>query len=118
KKNVTSPYEPVKKFFAEAGLTEWTGGNGPIPFQPLRVAAKRLGIQPKVPDGEALARGRTVADKLDSWAVQRFAQVTTEHGGKSILLALDDVEDDMTPAKVPRRIIRESGLPAIDLLDV
>jgi D-alanyl-lipoteichoic acid acyltransferase DltB (MBOAT superfamily) len=118
KKNVTSPYEPVRNLFAEAGLSEWAGGNVPIPFRPLRVAAKHFGIQPKVPDGEAMARGRMVADRVDKWAVQRFAQVTTQHGAKPILLALDDVEDDMTPAKVPRQILRESGLPAIDLLDV
>lgn len=118
KKNVTSPYAPVRSLFAEAGLAEWAGGNVPIPFQPLRTIAKRFGIQPKVPDGEAMARGRTVADKLDRWAVERFSQVTAEHGAKAILLALDDVEDDMTPAKLPRQIIRESGLPAIDLLDV
>lgn len=118
KKNVTSPYEPVRNLLAEAGLSEWAGGSVPIPFQPLRVVAQHFGIQPKVPDGEALARGRIVADKLDKWAVQRFSEVTAEHGAKPILLALDDVEDDMAPEKLPRQIIRESGLPAIDLLDV
>ena len=118
KKNVTSPYAPVRSLFAEAGLAEWASGIVPIPFEPLRTVARRFGVRPKVPDGEAMARGRTVADKLDRWTVQRFSQVTAAHGAKAILLALDDVEDDMTPAKLPRQIIRESGLPAIDLLDV
>jgi hypothetical protein len=116
--NVAIPYEPVRMLLAEAGLDGKHNGTVPIPFQSLRSLAQHFGIDSKITEGEATARARTVADRVDKWAIQRFAQVTAAHGVKPILLALDDVEDDMTRAKLVRQTIRESGMSAIDLLSV
>lgn len=116
--DISIPYEPVNALLNEAGLENVAEGSVPIPFPTWRSIARRIGIEPRAPSGESYARSLGIAERVDQWALRRFAEVTTARGATPIILAIDQPEDDMSPAVPVRQMLRESGLAAIDLFDV
>jgi lysophospholipase L1-like esterase/D-alanyl-lipoteichoic acid acyltransferase DltB (MBOAT superfamily) len=117
-RNLAMPYEPVRALLMKAGLEGSASDGLPIPFQSWRSIARRFGIKPQIPTDESYTRGLRIADRVDTWAIHRFAEVAAAHNVRPIVLTLDVVEDDMTPAIAVRRTVQESGMPVIDMLGV
>lgn len=116
--NVVIPYESVNQLLNQSGLRDGNGGSVAVPFHSWRTIAQRIGVETRIPAGESYARGFMIADQVNEWTIRRFGEVTLEHGAKPILMTLDDIEDDMSPAAAARTMVQKSGLPVIDMFDV
>jgi len=116
--NVHVPYEPLRGLLDRAGFVGMSPRGTPVPFAAGRAAARWIGIEPRMPEGEAAARARRIADDALAWGFQRIADVTRSRGIVAVVLGLNAVIDDV-PAEFPNlAAIRQAGLPVIDLFDV
>lgn len=115
---IETPYPSLNALLADAGLDHAGRGRVPVPFAAARRVAKWIGIDPRMPEGEAEARVRGITDEVLRWSFQRLKEVTASHRTVPVVLALNAVIDD-APAGVPQQdAIARAGLPVIDLLDV
>ena len=116
--HVDVPYEPLRALLHRGGLDDMDSGGTPVPFVSGRAIAKRFGIQPRMPAGEAAARARRIADDVLDWGFQQIADDARSRGMVPLVLGLNAVIDDV-PAEFPNiAAIRQAGLPVIDLFDV
>jgi D-alanyl-lipoteichoic acid acyltransferase DltB (MBOAT superfamily) len=116
--HVDVPYEPLRALLRRGGLNDMDSGGTPVPFVAGRAIAKRFGIQPRMPAGEAAARARRIADDVLDWGFQRIADAARSRGAVPLVLGLNAVIDDV-PSQFPNiAAIRKVGLPVIDLFDV
>ena len=107
----------LRGLLAGTGVGEVDGGIA-IPFPAARRLARWAGIDARMPSAESEARIRWVTDDVVEWSIRRFAEVTRARGVTPVLLALNAVIDDV-PSDVPHlQVVRQAGLPLIDLFDV
>jgi D-alanyl-lipoteichoic acid acyltransferase DltB (MBOAT superfamily) len=116
--NVVVPYQPLRDLLDRAGFTDMDHGGTPVPFAPGRRVAKWFGVDPRMPEGEAAARARRIADDVLAWGFQEIANVTKSHGIVPVVLGLNAVIDDVPPQFPDIEAIHRAGLPVIDLFDV
>jgi D-alanyl-lipoteichoic acid acyltransferase DltB (MBOAT superfamily) len=116
--NVDVRYEPLRALLGRAGFTNMDRGATPVPFASGRRIAKWFGLNPRMPEGEAAARARRIADDVLAWGFQEIADVTRSHGIVPLVLGLNAVIDDVPPQFPHIDAIRRAGLPVIDLFDV
>ena len=115
---VQIPYPPLRALVDEAGLTDMGAGRIPVPFESGRRLARSLGIEPRMPAGEAAARTRRIADDVLRWSIAHFAEVTKSRGIVPVMLALNAVIEDV-PSEVPHlRAMQQANVRVIDLFDV
>ena len=121
-KLVTRGIAPTDKRIArlldEAGLNGAERGSVPIPFAPLRAAARAVGVDPRMPSVEVSARARRISEAALAASFDRFAQVSRAAGATPLVLALDDVLDGVGADVPDDEGIRSAQLPVINLLDV
>ena len=108
----------VYDFLSRAGVVDAGHGHIPVPGAIGRRIARFIGIEPRMPEAEASARIRWIADDVLAWAFQRLADVTRSHHAVPVVLALNAVIDDAPPGIPQEASIRRAGLPVIDLLGV
>ena len=90
----------------------------PVPSAWARALAGLVGVDTRIPYGEAQARAHQVSNAVLAASFRQFASVTRAHGAVPAVLALNVVIDD-PPAEMPMGAeIRAAGLPLIDLFDV
>ncbi len=113
---VTEP--TIRTLMDDAGLLDPGRAGVPLPHRFLRRAAGALGLETRMPYGEARARARRVADEVLIASFRRFAAMTRARGITPVVLALNVVFDDV-PAEIPlRRSLDEANLPVFDLFHV
>jgi hypothetical protein len=116
--HIEIPYQPLKVLFQKEGLQNVDQGTVAIPFESWRNAARRFGLDPRMPAGELNARAARISDDATDWAWRRFAQLSEAHGATPIVLALDVVWDE-APEQIPYSAgIQAAGLPVINLFNV
>nr|WP_298721448.1 hypothetical protein [uncultured Steroidobacter sp.] len=110
--------EELRAILARAGLDHVDRGSVPIPTEMGRALAGKLGLEPRMPQGEFEARVRRISDAVNDWALERIATVARENGAIPALLALNAVIDD-APADIPNiEAIRRAQYLVFDLFDV
>lgn len=108
----------LQSLFASAGLDSVDRGSAPLPFQPLRNLAKKLGVSPRMPSAEMSGRIHWISSKVDDWAIRRIAERSRENNAEAIVVAVDVVYDT-TSMRVPNlEAIQGSGMPLLNLFDV
>ena len=107
----------VERLLAGAGLRDMGTGGLPIPYAFLRRAAEHVGVQARMPYGEARSRAIRIADDVLAHSFSRFAEVMKKRGIAAVVLALNVVTDDV-PEVPLRHEIDSAGLPLMDLFDV
>ena len=112
------PYEPVHRLMGDAGVLSIDRGKIPVPFASGRAVAKYLGLDVRMPAGEADARIRRIADPVLDWSFAAFAETTRAHGARPALLALNVVLDDAPPRMSNEAAIQQTGMPVIDLFSI
>ncbi len=114
---LTLPDPVEQELLANSGLLKMGRGGLPIPHAWARELATRLGIESRMPYGEAGSRALRIADRLLVRSFERFAATTRAHGAVPLVLGLNVVYDEV--AEVPLRdAIERAGLPFIDLFGV
>lgn len=103
---------------ASAGLENIDNGAIPIPFQPLRNLAKKMGVSARMPSAEIAGRIHRISDKVDDWAIQRIAELSRQHHAAALMVALDVVYDIPSTSVPNADAIQRSGMPLLNLLDV
>jgi hypothetical protein len=71
-----------------------------------------------MPESEAAARVRWIANDVADWSLERFAEVTRSRGIVPVVLGLNTVVDDAPPNIPNRDSIETSGLTLLNLFDV
>lgn len=113
---VTEP--GLRAVMEDAGLLEPNRGGLPVPYAGLRRLAGSLGVDTRMPFGEARSRARRVVNDVLALSFRRFADLTRARGAVPVVLGLNVVLDE-APATLPlRTVIDECGLPVIDLFGV
>lgn len=116
--DVAIPHEPLRALMSGAGLVDVDRGSFPVPFGWARSVARGLGVNPRMPEGEAAGRTRRIADATVEVSFERFAQVARQSGVTPAVLALNVVIDDVAPEVPNATVLRRLGLPVFDLFDV
>ena len=94
--------ERLDALLSEAGLDQLDRGSVPIPSATARRLAKQIGLEPRMPSGEFSARVHRISDDFVDQSFIELAEISSEHGIKAIVLALDDVLDSAAE-DVPNR---------------
>ena len=89
----------------------------PVAFGTIRGVLRRLGIDARMPDEEALVRAREVADDVNVWVIRESARAIREAGAVPVLLALPTVQGKRE--RLPEMdLAEEAGFEVLDLLDL
>jgi len=115
---IAVPDQALQQLLSGAGLADMGYRGLPIPYAFARRAAGTIGIDSRMPYGEARSRARRVANDILTHTFMRFDTVTRARGIVPLVLALNVVLDDV-PSEIPlRSAIDQAGLPVIDLFGV
>ncbi|MDH4064595.1 MAG: hypothetical protein OEW19_09350, partial [Acidobacteriota bacterium] len=108
----------IRQQMADGGLMSSGTSGVPIPFAWARALARAVGIESRMPFGEAHSRARRTAPIVLASSFARFAELTRAHGAAPAVLALNVVIDDV-PREIPfKDAIDRAGLEVFDLFDV
>jgi hypothetical protein len=89
-----------------------------VPFAWARTAVGSIGVDARMPYGEARSRARRIANDVLAVSFQRFSEIAHRRGSTPVVLALNVVLD-RAPDGIPlRSAIDAAGLPVFDLFDV
>ncbi|HET7218514.1 MAG TPA: hypothetical protein VFJ02_10725 [Vicinamibacterales bacterium] len=115
---IQPPHQALNDLMGGAGFSAASRDGIPIPFAAGRRVASWFGVDARMPNGEAEARARWIADDTLNWAFDQFARDTRAHGMTPLVLGLNAVIDD-APNGVPHSAaMQRANLPVIDLFDV
>lgn len=110
--------DPVlEQMLTRAGLRDMGTGGLPVPYAIVRRGAGHLGIETRMPYGEARSRAKRMANEVLVHSFARFAELTRSRGIAAAVLALNVVVDDL-PEIPLRGAIDRAGLPLFDLFGV
>lgn len=117
-RGIPVPDPGLNQVIAGSGLLG-AGVHGPaVPYAGMRAALASLGMDTRMPYGEARSRARRVADAVLAVSFKQFAEDVRKHGAVPIVLALNVVLDEV-PREIPlRSAIESAGLPMLDLFGV
>ncbi len=108
----------LKALLSRAGLTNLQRGRIPVPFAPGRRLVSLVGVEPRMPFAESQARVRSISNDVLAWSFRHFADQTRSNGADALVLGLNIVLDDAPPVMPDMPLIRDAGLPTINLFDV
>jgi hypothetical protein len=112
---ITSADAHTRKLLEQGGLANVDLGRIPVPYPALRNLVRKLGLQPRMPQGEAEWRVRRVAEAVTARSIEQFAEHARSAGVLPVVLVLNAVVDG-GPRDVPYLAQLESArLPVIDL---
>jgi alginate O-acetyltransferase complex protein AlgI len=115
---IQPPHQALNDLLGSAGFSAANRGGVPVPFAAGRRIASWLGVDARMPNGEAEARARWIADDTLNWAFDQFARDSRARGMTPVVLGLNAVIDD-APDGVPHlAAMQRANLPVIDLFDV
>jgi hypothetical protein len=117
-RDIPIPDQSLKDLLKDGGLSDIDRVGLPVPFAAGRQLASWIGIDSRMPSGEASVRVRRIADEVEEWSIQRFADVAKSHGVLPVVVGLNAVIEDELPEIPHQTLMNELGLPVIDLFNV